>query len=130
MEDEENPRIIDMPSHPRIKAVDGMPTRLDLEKLFADSAGAFFRYGKTHSLEVRIYDPAQIALCLERPFHREQKVRIESGRDEITLTVENCFVDEVLPRLLVMKNGFTVIQPADLAARIHELAGDVAARRG
>jgi hypothetical protein len=130
MEDEDNPLIVDIPSHPRIKAVDGMPTRLDLEKLFADSAGAFFRYGKTHSLEVRIHDPAQIALCLERPFHPEQDWAIGPGPNEVTFTVESCFLDEVLPRLLVMKDGFTVVRPADLAARIHDLTGDVAARHG
>jgi hypothetical protein len=130
MEDDDNPLIVDIPSHPRIKAVDGMPTRLDLERLFADSAGVFFRYDKTNSLEVRIDDPEQIALCLERPFHPQQKVIIGPGSDEITLTVESCFLDEVLPRLLAMKNGFTVVQPANLAARIHGLSGDVAARHG
>jgi hypothetical protein len=130
MEDDDNPLIVDIPSHPRIKAVDGMPTRLDLEKLFADSAGAFFRYDKTHSLEVRIHDPEQIALCLERPFHPQQKVIIGPGDDAITLTVESCFLDEVLPRLLAMKNGFRVVQPVALAMDIHSLAGDVAARHG
>jgi len=128
MEADDNPLIADIPSHRRIKAVDGMPTRLDLEELFADSAGAFFRYGKTHSLEVRIDDPAQIAMCLEKPFHREQKVEITPGRTEIKLTVKNCFLEEVLPRLLEMKDGFTVVEPADLATQIHDIAGRVASR--
>jgi len=128
MEDDENPQLADMPSHRRIDSHDGMPSRLDLEKLFADSAGAFFHYGKTHTLVVRIHDPTQIALCLERPFHRRQRVDVSPGRDEITLTVDNCFLDEVIPRLLTMKGGFTVEQPPELAHTIRDMAQDIASR--
>lgn len=130
MEDDPNPSIADMPSHRRVDALEGMPSRLDLEKLFADSAGVFFHYGKTHTLVVRVHDPAQIALCLERPFHRRQRVEVGPGRDEITLTVDSCFLDEVIPRLLAMKGGFTVEQPQDLAVAIRDTANDVASRHG
>jgi len=128
MEDDENPQLADMPSHRRIDSHEGMPSRLDLEKLFADSAGAFFHYGKTHTLVVRVHDPAQIALCLERPFHRRQRVDASPSWDEITLTVDGCFLDEVIPRLLTMKGGFTVEQPPELAGAIRDLGNDLAAR--
>jgi hypothetical protein len=128
MEDDENPQLADMPSHRRIDSHEGMPSRLDLEKLFADSAGAFFHYGKTHTLVVRVHDPAQIALCLERPFHRRQRVDVSPSRNEIKLTVDGCFLDEVIPRLLTMKGGFTVEQPPELAGAIRDLAHDIASR--
>lgn len=128
MEDDENPPLADVPAHRRINELEGMPNLLDLERLFTDSAGAFFHYGKTHTLVVRVHDPSQIALCLERPFHRQQQVALGPGRDEITLTVNSCFLDEVLPRLLAMKGGFTVEQPPELAKAIHDVANALASR--
>jgi len=44
------------------------------------------------------------------------------------LTLERCFLDEVLPRLLAIKDGSTVVEPADLAARKHHIGGSVAMR--
>lgn len=129
MEDDDNPILEDIPSHARIKTKGkGIASRLDLEALFTDSIGAFFNYRKTQTVVVRIHSPTHITRCLERPFHRRQHVEIGPGKNEITLTIDSCFLKEVLPRLLAMEDGFTVEQPQELAQAIHDMANEMASR--
>jgi len=128
MEDDPNPEFTDLPSHRRVGALAGNPSRLDLERLFADSFGSFFHYGETHAVELLLHDPEQITLCLERPLHRRQLVALGPGPDEVTVTVDRCFLDELVPRLLAMKAGFTVAHPPELADSIHAISTGIASR--
>lgn len=128
LEDDPNPEFTDLPSHPRVGALADSPSRLDLERLFADSLGSFFHYGETHAVELLLHDQKQVTLCLERPLHRRQFLAIGPGPDEVTLTVDRCFLDELVPRLLAMKEGFTVAHPPELAERIHAISTAIASR--
>jgi len=125
-----NPSLTDVRSHTRVASLPkrGAVDRLDLERLFTDSAGAFFHYGTMITLVVRVHDPYKMALCVESPFHRAQSVVAGPAPGEITITVEQCFKEEMISRLLRLEDGFTVVEPPDMVAEIHRLASGIASR--
>ena len=125
--DKPNPRLRDMPSHERIASRGRHDDAdvLDLEKLYADSIGAFFHYGETIRLVVRIYDPKIVNLCLERPFHPSQTWVHGPARDDITITVEKCFRQEVVPKLLGFGQGFNVLHPPEVIQDIRTAANEI-----
>ena len=125
--DNPNPRLRDMPSHERITSRGRHEDTdlLDLEKLYADSIGAFFHYGETIRLVVRIHHPPIVNLCLERPFHPSQTWEHGPARDEITITVEKCFRQEVVPKLLGFGQGFTVLHPPEVIQDIRTAATEI-----
>jgi len=125
--DNPNPRLRDMHSHERIasRGRHDEAVLLDLEKLYADSIGAFFHYGETIRLVVRIHHPQIVDLCLERPFHPMQTWVHGPARDDITITVERCFRQEVVPKLLGFKHGFTVLHPPEVIEDIRTAATDI-----
>ena len=125
-----NPSLTDVRSHTRVASLPnrGVVDRLDLERLFTDSAGAFFHYGTMITLVVRVHDPYKMALCVESPFHRTQNVVAGPAPGEITITVEQCFKQEMISRLLRLEDGFTVVEPPELVKEIHRLASGIASR--
>lgn len=125
-----NPAINEVRSHSRVAPLDkdGAVSRLDLERLFLDSAGTFFHYGETIRLVFHVHDAYHIAHCIELPFHKAQKVTAGPASGEITITIDQCFKKEMIPRLLRMGSGFTVVEPADLVAEIRKIARRIASR--
>jgi predicted DNA-binding transcriptional regulator YafY len=125
-----NPPLTDIGSHDRVSRVRkrGVVDRLDLERLFLDSAGTFFHYGSTISLVVRVRDPHKMALCIEAPFHKAQKITAGPAKGEITITVDRCFEQEMIPRLLRLGDGFTVVEPPKMAAEIRRIANAIASQ--
>ena len=130
-----NPSLADMPGDTRISTVEGLPKYLDLKKLFLASFGPFVQYSsrKTGAITIRVDDPEQIALCYERPFHPRQRV-IDFYEDEthpvLTLEIEQCYEDELIPRLLALKDGFEIVESEfpGLPKRIREVAEAIAKR--
>lgn len=130
--DLQNPKLADLRSHYRVDSLGRKEhaERIDLEKLYEDSAGAFFHYGPTIKLVVRVHDPRKVALCKEMPFHRRQRIDEGPRPGEITLTVDRCFLEEVVPRLLRLENGFTVIEPPEVVEAMRRVASEILARHG
>lgn len=130
MTSQPNPKLTDLHSHYRVGSLGRKEhaERIDLEKLYEDSAGAFFNYGPTIKLVVRVHDAQKATLCREMPFHRRQHVDDGPGPDEITLTVDRCFFDEVVPRLLRLEDGFTVVEPPEVIEAMRRVARGILAR--
>jgi hypothetical protein len=99
-------------------------SRLDVERLFADSVGGFYSYdAEPIRLELLVHDVRWIAWCREKPFHPKQKVLNEieaDGSPRLRLIVERCYEDEMVNRLLRLGDAFTVVEPARLVTRLLE----------
>jgi predicted DNA-binding transcriptional regulator YafY len=106
--------------------------RLDLQRLYSDSASCYLRYGTpTIRLVVVVTDPQWIAWCRERPFHPLQQITLEpvtGGFNQLRLTIDRCHEDEVFYRLLRLGAAFTVIEPQSLRVRIANEAAAIAER--
>ena len=125
-----NPPLTDIGSHDRVSGLrkHGAVDRLDLERLFLDSAGTFFHYGETIRLVFHVHDAYHIAHCIELPFHKSQKITAGPAAGEITITIDQCFQEEMIPRLLRMGSGFTVVEPPKLVSKIRRVANAIVSR--
>ena len=112
----------------------GGPDRLDIERLYSDSAGAFLRYtDPTIRLEMLVHAPGWMAWCKEKPFHPKQVAIDESGEDgqpQLRLVIERCHEREMASRLLRLGRYFTVVSPQSLIERVRADAEAIAQRHG
>ena len=99
-------------------------SRLDVERLFADSVGGFYSYDATPvRLELLVHDVRWIAWCLEKPFHPKQLTRHETDADgspRLRVVVDRCYEEEMVNRLLRLGDAFTVVSPRSLVTRLLE----------
>ncbi len=128
-----NPPLSAIWAHDRVRPATGSgPERLDIERLYCDSAGSFFRYGEpTVRLEVLIDSPGWMAWCIEKPFHPKQRVFQETdsaGKPRLRLVIDRCDEEEIASRLLRLGGAFTVLQPASLAKKLAATAAAIASR--
>ena len=132
---EKNPTLAAIEAHPLIAAeagTFGAHARLDIERLYCDSVGAYFSYDKPLiRLEVLIHEPRWMAWCREKPFHPRQRTVRENGADGrpcLRLVVERCYEEEVLLRLMRLGDAFTVVHPTTLVERLVTTANTIASR--
>ena len=132
---EKNPPLAEIAPHPLIAAeagTFGSHARLDIERLYCDSVGAYFSYDQPLiRLVVLIHEPRWMAWCREKPFHPRQRTTLETdatGRPCLRLVVERCYEDEVLLRLLRLGDAFTVVHPPTLVERLVSTAQAIESR--
>ena len=131
-------RLAPLPAHPnpapsaypghrllgQVTAEGAAVSRLDVERLFADSVGGFYSYDATPvRLELLVHDVRWIAWCREKPFHPKQLTWHETGDDgspRLRLVVERCYEEEMVNRLLRLGDAFTVVAPESLVTRLLE----------
>jgi len=108
--------------------------RLDIDRLYSDSAGAFLRYNEpTIRLEMLVHAPGWMAWCKEKPFHPNQVPIDEIGEDgqpQLRLVIERCHEREMASRLLRLGRYFTVVSPQSLIERVRADAEAIAQRHG
>lgn len=132
---DKNPSIKDILPHESVQeAPGGGPERLDIERLYSDSAGAFLRYDEpTIRLEMLVHAPGWIAWCREKPFHPKQKCEMElddDGQPQLRLVIEKCHEKEMCSRLLRLGGHFTVLSPQSLIDKLTAAAEAIAQRHG
>lgn len=133
--EEQNPPFSDIFPHELFGAIPGGgPERLDIGRLYSDSAGAFLRYNEpTIRLEMLVHAPGWMAWCLEKPFHPNQDPSEEIGDDgqpQLRIVIERCHEREMASRLLRLGGHFTVVSPQSLIDRVRANAEAIARRHG
>jgi predicted DNA-binding transcriptional regulator YafY len=128
-----NPPLAAIWNHPRVRRAAGPgPERLDVSSLYSDSVGSFFRYGQpTIRLELLVHAPHWIAWCIEKPFHPKQRITHETddaGRPQLRIVVDRCDEEEILSRVLRLRDDFTVVSPPSLIKKLKATAASIAGR--
>lgn len=128
-----NPPLAAIWNHPRVRRAAGPgPERLDISHLYSDSVGSFFRYGQpTIRLELLVHAPHWIAWCIEKPFHPKQRVTHETdaaGNPQLRIVVDRCDEEEILSRILRLRDDFTIVSPPSLIKKLKATAATIAGR--
>ena len=139
--DTENPKIGQLPWHHLIKR-DGVAVssdRLDLERLYSDSAGSYISYDPPVDIEFVVEAPSEdvadlwnaanwAAWCQEKRFHSKQLVAVEDGGRRLRVAINRCNADEVISRMLRLGANFELVKPPELRSVVHDTAILIARR--
>lgn len=137
----ENPKIDQLPWHHLIRR-DGVAVssdRLDLERLYSDSAGSYISYKPPVDIEFVVEAPSEdvadlwdaanwAAWCQEKRFHSKQLVAVEDGGRRLRVVINRCNADEVISRMLRLGVNFELVRPPELRSVVRETAGIIARR--
>lgn len=136
-----NPALADIRRHHLIKR-DGVAVsseRLDLERLYSDSAGSYLSYDPPVDIEFLVECPTNVVKDLwraanwaawvqEKPFHPKQIAQMEDGGRRLRVVINRCNGDEVVSRMLRLGVDFQLLRPAELRSLVHEKALLIAQR--
>jgi hypothetical protein len=139
--DRKNPALADIPRHHLIKR-DGVAVsneRLDLERLYSDSAGSYLSYDPPVDVEFLVEAPTNAVKDLwraanwaawvqEKRFHPNQLVDSEDGGRRLRVVINRCNADEVISRMLRLGVDFQLLRPAELRTLVREKALLIAKR--
>lgn len=136
-----NPTIDKLPWHHLIKR-DGVAVssdRLDLERLYSESAGSYINYKPPVDIQFIVEAPSEdkdelwraanwAAWCQEKPFHPRQFVHVEDGGRRLRVFINRCNADDVISRMLRLGVDFEIVEPAELRDRMRQQAEVIAKR--